>query len=73
MILAVAEEQVQVAVAVEVVLVDALQNAGARYIQVLPCVAAQALSKALESARGPGSEVIYVQNMPNLVKLQEKR
>ena len=54
MILAVAEEQVQVAVAVEVVLVDALQHPGARYIQVLPCVAAQTLSKALESARGPG-------------------
>ena len=55
MILAVAEEQVQVAVAVEVVLMDALQHAGAGYVQVLSCIAEQALAKALESARGPGS------------------
>ena len=55
MILAIAEEQVQVAVAVEIVLVDALQHARAGYVQVLPCVTANTLSKALESARSPGS------------------
>ena len=55
MILAVAEEQVQVAVAVEVVLMDALKHARAGYVQVLSCIAEQALAKALESARGPSS------------------
>jgi len=53
-VLAVAEYQVQVAVSVEVVLVDALQHAGAGNVEVLACVAELALSKVFEAAGGPG-------------------
>ena len=53
--LAVAEDESEVAVAVEVVLVDALQYAAEGNVQVLSRIAKMALAKIVETARGLGS------------------
>ena len=54
-VLAVAEDEIEVAVAVEVVLVNALQYAAEGNAQVLPRIAKVALAKVVEAARGLGS------------------
>ena len=52
-VLAVAEDQVQAAIAVEVGLVGSLQDAGAGNVEVLACVAELALGEVFEAAGGP--------------------